>query len=191
MSEVNSNNEANAQAMIHRILSEIVDSKDPQALWRFLRSIVTMDKEMPKSELLRDVEAFCLAVFDCLEPNILQAVREQRRIHVGVLAISLNLRIAEAGRRLAAKDNAFLVKWGIVTGTSMIALRQLNANVELVLSPFCTFDHELQMVDQPELVLAVWLYSLYSTIYTSAFGTIPAGVLCIASLGMGLAMAGR
>lgn len=40
----------------------------------------------------------------------------------------------------------------------------------------------------PESVLAIWLYALYSTIYASAFGTIPAGVLGIASLGVGLAV---
>ena len=40
----------------------------------------------------------------------------------------------------------------------------------------------------PESVLAIWLYTLYSTIYASAFSTIPAGVLGIASLGVGLAV---
>ena len=163
----------------------------PQELWLSLRGFAHANCELCQSGLLRDVEEFCLAVFDCLEPNISQDMREQRRIHVGVLAVPLNLRIVEAGQRLTSEDNAFLVKWGIVIGTSVVALRQPNPNIELILSPFSTFDQELQQVDQPELVLAVWLYSFYSTIYTSAFGTIPAGVLCIASLGVGLAMAGR
>ena len=43
-------------------------------------------------------------------------------------------------------------------------------------------------MDDPESVLAIWLYTLYSTIYASAFSTIPAGVLGIASLGVGLAV---
>ena len=137
------------------------------------------------------MEEFCFAVFDCLEPNVSLEERERRRIHVGVLAASLNLRIVEACRRLTAKDNIFLVKWGIVTGTSMIALWQPNSDIGLILSQFTAFDQELQQVDQPELVLAVWLYSLYTTIYTSAFGSIPAGVMGIASLGMGSVIRGK
>ena len=39
---------------------------------------------------------------------------EQRMIHVGALAVSLNFRIVDAGRRLTTSDNAFLVKWNIV-----------------------------------------------------------------------------
>lgn len=163
----------------------------PQELWASWRGFAVANCAMSQSGLLRDVEEFCFAVFDCLEPNISQEVREQRRIHVGALAVPLNLRIVEDSRQLTAKGNAFLVKWGIVTGTIMIALRQPNPNIELILSPFSTFDQELKQVDQPESVLAVWLYSLYTTIYTSAFGTIPAGVLGVASLGVGLAMAGR
>ena len=177
---------------LHRVGAEIESKRnDPQALWTSLRDLAAANFAMNQSGLIRDVEEFCLAVFDCLEPNISQDVREQRRIHVGVLAVPLNLRIVEAGKRLTSKDNAFLVRWGIITGTSMIALRQPNPNIELILSPFSTFDRELKQVDLPESVLAVWLYSLYTTIYTSAFGTIPAGVLGVASLGVGLAMAGR
>lgn len=43
----------------------------------------------------------------------------------------------------------------------------------------------------PESVLAIWLYALYSTLYASAFGTIPDSVMGIASLGVGLVAAGR
>ena len=140
-----------------------------------------------QSGLLRDVEDFCFAVFDCLEPNVSREMREQRMIHVGALAVQLNLRIVDAGRRLTASGNAFLVKWNIVAGTSMVAVRQPNPDVGLILSAFASFDSELRQVDDPESVLAIWLYTLYSTIYASAFGTIPAGVLGIASLGVGLA----
>jgi hypothetical protein len=114
--------------------------------------------------------------------------REQRMIHVGALAVPLNLWIVDVGRRLTASDNTFLVKWNIVAGTSMVAVRQPNPDVGLILSPFASFDSELRQVDNPESVLAIWLYAFYSTVYASAFDTIPAGVLGIASLGVGLAV---
>ena len=160
----------------------------PQELWAELRDFAVANCVRCQSRLLRDVEDFCFAVFDCLEPNVSQDVREQRMIHVGALAVSLNLRIVDTGRRLTASDNAFLVKWNIVAGTSMVAVRQPNPDVGLILSAFASFDSELRQVDDPESVLAIWLYTLYSTIYASAFSTIPAGVLGIASLGVGLAV---
>ena len=110
-------------AMLQRIGTEIeAHSNSPQKLWA-------------QTEMLRDVEDFCFAVFDCLEPNVSQDVREQRMIHVGALAVSLNLRIVDTGRRLTASDNAFLVKWNIVAGTSMVAVRQPNPDVGLILAP--------------------------------------------------------
>jgi len=140
------------------------------------------------SGLLREVTEFSFAVFDSLEPNPVLEKRQRRIDHVNVLAVSLNLRIGAAVRSLSEKDKAFLGKWSIVTVTSMIAVRQPNPNVGLILSSFSTFELELQQVDQPELVLPVWLYSLYTTIFTSAHGTIPAGILGLASLGVGLSV---
>ena len=163
----------------------------PQELWVGLRDFVVANCVRCQSGLLRDVEDFCFAVFDCFEPMVSQEERAQRMIHVGALAVPLNLQIVDAGRRLTASDNAFLVKWNIVAGTSMVAIRQPNPDVGSILSAFASFDSELRLVDNPELALAIWLYALYSAIYASAFGTIPAGVLGIASLGVGLAATGR
>ena len=173
---------------VQKIETEVETYRNsPQELWAGLRDLAVENCVRCQSGLLRDVEDFCFAVFDCLEPNVSQEVREQRIIHVGVLAVPLNLRIVDAGRRLTVSDNAFLVKWNIVAGTSMVAVRQPNPDVGLIFSSFASFDSELRQVDNPESVLAIWLYALYSTIYASAFGTIPAGVLGIASLGVGLA----
>ena len=158
----------------------------PQELWVWLRDFAVANCVRCQSGLLRDVEDFCFVVFDCLEPNVSQEVREQRMIRVGALALPLNLRIIDAGQRLTASDNAFLVKWNIVAGTSMVAVRQPNPDVGLILSSFASFDSELRQVDHSESVLAIWLYALYSAIYASAFGTIPAGVLGLASLGVGV-----
>ena len=166
-----------------RIGTEIETYRNsPQELWVGLRNFAVANCARYQS----DVEDFCFAIFDCLEPNVSREEREQRMIHVGALAVPLNLRIVDAGRRLTASDNAFLVKWNVVAGTSMVAVRQPNPDVGLILSAFASFDSELRQVDDPESVLAIWLYTLYSTIYASAFGTIPAGVLGIASLGVGL-----
>ena len=159
----------------------------PQELWVGLRDFAVENCVRRQSGLLRDVEDFCFAVFDCLEPNVSREERGQRMIHVGALAVPLNLWIVDVGRRLTASDNTFLVKWNIVAGTSMVAVCQPNPDVGLIFSSFASFDPELRQVDNPESVLAIWLYALYSTIYASAFGTIPAGVLGIASLGVGLA----
>ena len=179
-------------AVLRMISTEIETKRNsPQELWARLRDFAIANCAQCQSALLLDVEDFCFAVFDCLEPNVSQEVREQRMIHVGALAVPLNLRIVDAGRRLTASDNAFLVKWNIVAGTSMVAIRQPNPDVGLILSAFASFDSDLRLVDNPELVLAIWLYALYSAIYASAFGTIPAGVLGIASLGVGLAATGR
>ena len=178
--------------MLHNICAEIEAKRnDPQALWTRLRDFAVANCKRSQSGLHRDVEDFCFAVFDCLEPNVSWEEREQRMIHVGALAVPLNLWIVDAGRRLTARDNAFLAKWNIVAGISMVAVRQPNPDVGLILSPFASFDSELRQVDNPESVLAIWLYALYSTLYASAFGTIPASVMGIASLGVGLAAVGR
>ena len=179
-------------AVLQRTKTKIETYRNsPQELWVGLRNFAVANCVRCQSGLLRDVEDFCFAVFDCLEPNVSQEMREQRMIHVGALAVPLNFRIVDAGRRLTASDNAFLVKWNIVAGTSMVAVRQPNPDVGLILSAFTSFDSELRQVDNPESVLAIWLYALYSTVYASAFGTIPAGVLGIASLGVGLAAGER
>ena len=175
-------------AVRQRIGTEIETYRNsPQELWVGLRNFAVANCARCQSGLLRDVEDFCFVVFDCLEPNASREEREQLMIHVGALAVPLNLRIVDAGQRLTASDNAFLVKWNIVAGTSMVAVCQPNPDVGLILSSFASFDSELRQVDHSESVLAIWLYALYSTIYASAFGTIPAGVLGIASLGVGLA----
>ena len=83
----------------------------PQVLWVSLRDFAVANCVRCKSGLLRDVEDFCFAVFDCLEPNVLREEREHRMIHVSALAVPLNLRIVDAGRRLTASDNTFRVKW--------------------------------------------------------------------------------
>ena len=125
--------------MLHNICAEIGAKRNlPQALWLSLRNFAVANCVRSQSGLLRDVEDFCFAVFDCLEPNVSQDVRD-----VGALAVSLNLRIADAGRQLTASDNAFLVKWNIVAGTSMVAVRQPNPDVGLILAPFASFDSEL------------------------------------------------
>ena len=45
---------------------------------------------------------------------------------------------------------------------------------------------EARQVNNNKMVGAVWLYSFYTTIYALAYGTIPAGILGVASLGIGL-----
>ena len=176
-------------AVLQRIGKEIETHRNsPPELWVGLRDFAIANCVRCQSGLLRDVEDFCFAVFDCLEPNVSREMCEQRMIHVSALAVPLNLRIVDAGRRLTASGNAFLVKWNIVAGTSMVAMRQPNPEFGSTLSVFASFDLELRLVNDPEQVLAIWLYALYSAIYASAFGTIPAGVLGIASLGVGLAV---
>ncbi len=49
-------------------------------------------------------------------------------------------------------------------------------------------DLERQNVNKEESALAVWLHSRYTTIFVAAHGTVPAGILGIASLGIGLSV---
>ena len=123
-------------AVLLRVKTKIESYRNsPQELWAGLRDFAVANCVRCQSGLLRDVEDFCFAVFDCLEPNVSWEEREQRMIHVGALAVPLNLWIVDAGRRLTASDNAFLVKWNIVAGTSMVAVRQPNPDVGLILAP--------------------------------------------------------
>ena len=176
-------------AVLQRISSEIESKQDsPQELWTVLRSSLVVNAESVPIGLMRDVLEFCLTVFDSLEPN---AVFEERRIriaHVNELAVPLNLTIGQVDKTLTEKDKAFIGQWGIVTSLSMLAMRQPNPNCGLILSPFATFDVELQHTDHPDLVLSVWLYSLYTAIFALAYGTIPAGILGVASFVIGLVM---
>lgn len=175
------------QDALQRIGAEI-DAKQnaPQELWESLRCFLVADSASVPVGLTHDVLEFCLAVFDSLEPNVALEERRKRVAHVNGLAVPLNPRIGQAVPRLTGTDNAFLVRWGVVTGANMIASRQLNHNVELFLSQFVAFDVELQQVDHPELVLSVWLYSLYTAIFALAYKTIPAGIIGIASFVIGL-----
>ena len=138
-------------------------------------------------QLMHDVIKFCLAVFDSLEPNATSEERCRRVAHVNGLAVPLNLQIGQADRKLTEKDNAFIGRWSIVTVSSMLAFRQPNSNARLALSPFVTFDLELQQTDHPELVLSIWLYSLYTFIFALAYGTIQADLLGVVSFCVGLA----
>ena len=174
---------------VQKIIAEIeTKCNSPQELWVSLRGFAVSDMATVPLGLLHDVLEFCLAVFDSVEPNITSEERQRRIDHVNALAVPLNLRIGAELKRLSKKDNAFLGAWGAVVVTCMTAMRQPNPNVRLILAPFSAFDSELQQVDQPELVLAVWLYSFYTTIFVSVHGTIPAGILGIASLGIGLSV---
>lgn len=179
------------QEVLQCIGAEIESKQNaPQELWAALRGFLVVDAEAVPVGLMRDVLEFCLAVFDSLEPN---APLEERRIriaHVNGLAVPLNLQIGQAGRNLTEKDNALIGRWSIVTGTSMIAMRQPNPNFGLILSSFVTFDTEVQHTDHPDLVLAVWLYSLYTAIFALTHGTIPAGILGVASFVVGLVIRG-
>lgn len=176
-------------AILQKIIAEIEAKRNvPQKLWVSLRGFAVANMASVPLGLLRDVVEFCLAVFDSVEPNITSDERQKRIDHVNALAAPLNLRIGAALKKLSGKDNAFLGAWGAVLVTSMTAMRQPNPNVRVILAPFSAFDSELQQVDQPELAAAVWLYSLYTTIFASAYGTIPGGIMGIASLGIGLSI---
>ena len=48
----------------------------------------------------------------------------------------------------------------------------------------------VRQVDNDKMVGAVWLHGLYSAIFLTAYGRIPAGVIGLASLGIGLAVRG-
>ena len=176
-------------AVLQKIAAEIEAKRNAsQELWVSLRGFAVADMATVPLGLLRDVMEFCIAVFDSLEPNATLEERQRRIDHVNALAAPLNLRIGADLKKLSEKDNAFLGAWSAVAVTSITALRQPNANVRLILAQFSAFDSGLQHVDQPELVLAVWLYSLYTTIFASVHGTIPGGILGIASLGIGLSV---
>ena len=176
-------------AVLQNISAEIEAKHNaPQELWVSLRGFAVADMSPVPLGLLHDVVEFCLAVFDSVEPNITLEGRQRRIDHVNALAAPLNLRIGAELKKLSERDNAFLGAWGAVLVTCMTAMRQPNPNVRLILAPFSAFDSELQKVDLPELVLAVWLYSLYTTIFASAHGTIPGGIMGIASLSIGLSI---
>ena len=176
-------------AVLQKIGAEIEAKHNaPQELWVALRGVVTENTSLVPLGLLHDVIEFCRAVFDSFEPTVTQNERQKRIAQIHVLAVMLNCRIGQVIRGLTGRDNAFLVKWGIVSATSMIAMRQPDPNVRLILSQFGTFDAELQQVDHCETVLAVWLHSLYMNVFAAAYGTVPAGILGIASLGIGLSV---
>ena len=86
-------------------------SNSPQKLWARLRDFAVANCVRCRLGVHRDVEDFCFAVFDCLEPNVSQDVRKQRMIHVGALAVSLNLRIVDTGRRLTASCHLCIGIW--------------------------------------------------------------------------------
>ena len=175
--------------VLQKIGTEIETKRNaPQELWASLRDWGVAVATSTPLGLLHDVMEFCLAVFDSLEPNAELEERQRRIIHVNAMAVSLNVRIGATIQKLSGKDNVFLGKWGSVAVTSMIAMRQPDLDVGLILSAFGTFDPELQQVDQPELVLAVWLYSLYTYIFALAHDAVPAGILGIASLCVGLSV---
>lgn len=177
------------QEVLQRIGAEIESKQNaPQELWAALRGFLVANAEFAPIGLVHDVVEFCLAVFDSLEPNATLEERRRRVAYVNGLAVPLNLQIEQVSQKLTEKDNAFIGRWGIVTGTSMIAMRQPNTSICLSLLPFATFDVELQHTDHPELVLSVWLYSLYTAIFALVHGTIPAGILGVASFVIGLVM---
>ena len=172
-----------------RIVAEVeAKQNDPQELWVSLRGLVVTDKVFALLGLLHDVVEFCLAVFDSLEPNASFEERQRRVAHAEALAMLLNPKMGGMIKGLSAKDNVFLVKWGVLTGAGMNVWGQ-RANV-LFKDPSTTeaFAAELRQADHEEIVVSIWLYSLYAAIFTLAHGRIPAGVLGLASFGIGLAM---
>jgi hypothetical protein len=175
------------QEVLQHLSAEIESKQNhPQELWTALRGFLVADAEFVHVVLVHDVLEFCLAVFDSLEPNVTVEERRIRISRINGLAIPMNLQIEQVSQKLTEKDNAFIGRWAIVTDTSMLAMRQPNPNLRLILSSFATFDVELQQTDHPELVLSVWLYSLYTAIFALAYGTIPAGILGVASFVIGL-----
>lgn len=173
-----------------RIVAEVeAKQNEPQELWVSLRGLVVTDKVFAPLGLLHDVIEFCLAVFDSLEPNASFDERQKRVAHAEALAILLNPKMGSMIRGLSAKDNVFLVKWGVFTGAGMNVWGQCaNAFFKDPIAADA-FAAELRQVDHEEIIVFVWLYSLYSAIFTFAHGRIPAGVLGLASFGIGLAMA--
>jgi len=80
-----------------------------------------------ESGLLRDVKDLCFGVFDCLEPKVSQEEREQRMIHVGALAVPLNLRIVDAQWQLTASCHHALA-FGIIP-SSVLGLASLGVGL--------------------------------------------------------------
>ena len=194
--EHNRNNEGgdvlrdNSHDLLQRINAKIGEKQnEPQELWASLRFFMVADKAFAPPGLARDVIDFCLAVYDTLEPNAPFDERQKRIAHAEALALSLNPRIGGVVVGLSAKDNAFLVKWGVLTGASMVVLRQQDDTLFMASLAVEALAAELRQVDHGEMVISMWLYSLYSAIFALAHGRIPAGVLGLASFGIGLAMA--
>ena len=178
-----------SKGVLQRVSTEIETyHNSPQALWAALRGFFSVNTKHIHSGLLHDVIDFCLAVFDTLEPNASFEERNQRITYVNQLVLPLNLRIGELFRSFEKKDNAFLVKWSIITSVSMLEIRKKANDFRSVFSAFDSFPNDLQHVEHEEQVVSAWLYSLYSAIFTLAHGTIPAGVLGIASFGIGLSL---
>ena len=176
------------QEVVQQISSAIETKRNaPQELWEALRRFIVADFAFVHVGLLHDVVKFCLAVFELFEPNATLEERCRRVAHVNELAVPLNLQIGQAVQKLNEKDYAFIVRWSIVEGESMLAMRQPNSNIGLALSKFATFDSELQQTDHPELVLSIWLYARYTSIYAMAYSTMPAGLLGVVSFCVGLA----
>lgn len=173
-----------------RIVAEVESKQnEPQELWVSLRGLVVTGNVLAPLGLLHDVVEFCIAVFDSLEPNVSFDERQRRVVHAEALAMLLNPKMGGMIKGLSAKDNVFLVKWGVFTGAGMIVWRQhANALFKDTIAADA-FAAELQQADHEGIVVSVWLYSLYSAIFTFAYGRIPAGVLGLASFGIGLAMA--
>ena len=163
----------------------------PQELWLSLRSIFAAEIHFIHPGLLRDVTEFCLAVFDSLEPNAQFDERQRRIASAETMALLLNPRMGGLVKGLSANDNAFLVKWGILTGTNMLVLRCQTNTIRTDLLAFESLAIELQQVDHEEQVLSVWLYFLYSAVFTFAHRRVPAGILGVASFGIGLAVGNK
>ena len=179
----------NSHDLLRRINAEIEANRNsPQALWESLRCFLVADAGSMHPGLSRDVLEFCLAVYDTTKPNATFDERQKRIAHAEALALSLNPRIGGVVAGLSANDNSFLVKWNTLTGACMLALRIQANTFKLDLFVFESFVSESRQVDHEELVMSVWLYSLYSAIFTLAHGRIPAGVLGIASFGLGFAI---
>ena len=174
-------------AVLQKVSAEIESKRNaPQELWEALRGIIASDMSPVPLGLLHDVIEFCRAVFDSLEPNITPDDRNRRVAYAEALTVGLNVRVVAACKGLSGCDNAFLVKWTAITTTTIVVSRQANGSLESALGMFVPFSVELHQVDHVDEVLAVWLHGLYSAIFLMAYGRIPAGVIGLASLGIGL-----
>ena len=177
--------------VLQKIGTEIEAKRNaPQELWEALCGIFVANASPVPLGLLHDVVEFCRAVFDSLEPNITPDERNGRVAYAEALAVGLNVRAIAVCKGLSGRDNAFLVKWTAITTTTIAVTRQANSDLASALGIFVPFPVELQQVDHDEEVLAVWLHWLYSTIFLSVYGRIPAGVMGLASFGVGLAARG-